>query len=112
MLPFERCRRCKFRKSEVFPSCFAGGDSGYDTCHNFIDKRSFEPTIFLRNENWYGTVRRNEDIYIADLKDLISNQQRALNRFLTKTPSKYVKEKMKQLNEFDYEYDFNCGKEE
>ena len=58
------------------------------------------------------TIRRNEDIYIADLKDLINNQQRVLNRFLTKTPSKYVKEKMKQLNEFDYEYDFNRGKEE
>lgn len=57
MLPFERCRRCKFRKSEAFPSCFAGGDSGYDTCHNFVDKGSFEPTIFLRNGKWYGTVK-------------------------------------------------------
>lgn len=41
------------------------------------------------------TIRRNEDIYISDLKELINNQQRDLNKFLSKTPSKYVKEKMK-----------------
>ena len=39
------------------------------------------------------TIRRNEDIYISDLKELINNQQRDLNKFLSKTPSEYVKDK-------------------
>ena len=44
------------------------------------------------------TIRRNEEIYISNLKNLINNQQCALNEFLSKAPSEYVKEKIKKLN--------------
>lgn len=37
------------------------------------------------------TIRRNEDVYIVGLKELIDNQQLTINEFLSKTPSEYVK---------------------
>lgn len=77
MLPFERCKRCKLRKSEAFPNCFAGGDAGYGECYNFVDRGTIEPTLYFRAGKWYGTVKtkgcETKEEAALSLKDLIKN---------------------------------------
>lgn len=46
--------------------------------------------------NRIETIRRNEDIYIADLERLLNEHQEEIKEFLSKTPSEYVKELFKE----------------
>lgn len=42
------------------------------------------------------TVRRNEDVYIQELEKILDRHQMEIKRFISKTPSEYVKELFKE----------------